>query len=157
MSLTGPIAGFLSEKIDTRMLATGGAILELFFIICLSLISSEMSLPIILLLVGFSAGSLAIFTNSNGTSVMNIAPRKDLSIVSGILNLSRTIGFSIGTALSTAIFSLFFSMNSRTNIDYNSTYYQSLGGTFIILGLFVGIGAIISYSRGPERKITPSF
>ncbi len=156
MSFTGPIAGFLSEKIDTRMLATGGAILELFFIMCLSLISSEMSLPVILSLVGFSAGSLAIFTNSNGTSVMNIAPRKDLSIVSGILNLSRTIGFSIGTALSTALFGLFFGMNSLTNIDYNSTYYHSLGGTFIILGLIVGIGAIISYARGPERKIAPT-
>ncbi len=150
MSLTGPVAGYLAEKVDTRMLATGGAILEVIFILALSLINSEMNLIVILLLVGLSAGSLAIFTNSNGTSVMNIAPREDLSIVSGILNLSRTIGFSIGTALSTALFGMFFGLNPLKNVDYNLTYYQSLGTTFIILGLFVALGALVSYARGSE-------
>jgi EmrB/QacA subfamily drug resistance transporter len=155
MSITGPITGILAEKFEARKLATLGALLQGTFILILSTINPEMSLITILFLVALAAGSLNIFTNSNSTSVMNASPKDYLSIVSGVLNLSRTIAFSLGTGLSTAFFSLFFSINNPsdeiTGLTYKTAYYQALSSTFLLICLFSYIAGIISILRGKEN------
>jgi EmrB/QacA subfamily drug resistance transporter len=157
MSISGPIAGLLAERIDAWKLATTGALLQGMFILFLSMINPNMSLVTILILIALSAGSLAIFTNSNGTSVMNASPKAHISVVSGILNLSRNVAFALGTALSTSLFALFFAMNNVTasqgSHEYNMAYYAGLEVTFFIFVLFAIVGAIISLLRGREKPI----
>ena len=132
MAIMGPIAGIFAEKIDIRKLASFGAFLLSFFIFLLAL-TIDLELIIIVPLVALSAGALTIFTVSNGTSVMNSAPKKDVSVVSGLIGLSRNIGFTLGTTLTSSFFVLFFSMNNPDDIVsgpvFNSSYYQSLEPT----------------------------
>ncbi|MFX0051214.1 MAG: MFS transporter [Candidatus Hermodarchaeota archaeon] len=150
MGTFGPIGGLLSEKINLRKLTTIGALLLGFSIIVLSF-SIDQSLIIILPLIALSAGFLAIFTSSNGTSVMNASPKANISIVSGLIGLSRNIGFALGTTLSSALFGLFFSSNNPTNVTsgpiFLTSYYSSLGATFFIFALFSFIGAFLSRLR----------
>ncbi|MFX0152560.1 MAG: hypothetical protein ACFFAJ_17370, partial [Candidatus Hodarchaeota archaeon] len=150
MGTFGPIGGLLSEKINLRKLTTIGALLLGFSIMVLSF-SIDQSLIIILPLIALSAGFLAIFTSSNGTSVMNASPKANISIVSGLIGLSRNIGFALGTTLSSALFGLFFSSNNPTNVTsgpiFLTSYYSSLGATFFIFALFSFIGAFISRLR----------
>ena len=144
------------EKIEAKKLATAGALLQGFFIIILATINPSMSLITIVILVALSAGSLAIFTNSNGTSVMNATPKASMSTISGMLNLSRTFGFSLATGLSSAFFALFLAIYNPTGavsgLEFEMAYYQSLGITFLILALFAFLGVVISLMRG--RRIT---
>ncbi|MFW9995213.1 MAG: MFS transporter [Candidatus Odinarchaeota archaeon] len=157
MSISGPVTGLLAEKIDARKLATTGAVLEGIFIIILATINPGMSLLIIIVLVALSAGSLALFTNSNGTSVMNAAPKENISVVSGILNLSRNVAFALGTALSTSIFGLVFAMYNTSGVldgpVFETAYYTGLGVTFAVFALFALIGALVSMLRGRERPV----
>ncbi|MHA1169748.1 MAG: MFS transporter, partial [Candidatus Hodarchaeales archaeon] len=154
MSVSGPVTGFLAEKIDAWKLATAGAVLQGFFILILATINPGMSLVSIIILVALGAGSLAIFTNSNGTSVMDAAPKQEISVVSGILNLSRNIAFALGTALSTSMFVLISDFNNpdgfTTGPVWESAYYTGLGTTFALFAVFAMIGAMISISRGRE-------
>lgn len=150
MGTFGSIGGLLSEKINLKKLTTTGAVLLGLAIAFLSF-SIDQSLIIILPFIALSAGFLAIFTSSNGTSVMNASPKANISVVSGLIGLSRNIGFALGTTLSSALFALFFSFNNPNNITSGPTflasYYSSLGATFFIFGLFAFIGAIISGLR----------
>ena len=92
MAIMGPIAGLFAEKIDIRKLASFGAFFLSFFVFLLAL-TINLELYIVVPLVALSAGALTTFTVSNGTSIMNAAPTKDVSVVSGLIGLSRNIGF----------------------------------------------------------------
>jgi EmrB/QacA subfamily drug resistance transporter len=155
MAVMGPIAGLFSEKIEIRKLASFGAFLLSFFVFLLAL-TINLDLFIIIPLVALSAGALTIFTVSNGTSVMNAAPKSDVSIVSGLIGLSRNIGFTLGTTLTSAFFGLFFIMYNPNEISsgqvFTSSYYQSLESTYIIFALLALLGAGISLLRNRKNK-----
>ena len=87
---------------------------------------------------------------------MNAAPKKDVSVVSGLIGLSRNIGFTLGTTLTSAFFGLFFLMNNPDDIDsgsiFYSSYYQGLESTYLIFALFALLGASISLLRKSTRS-----
>ncbi|MHA2336457.1 MAG: MFS transporter [Candidatus Hodarchaeales archaeon] len=163
MAIMGPIAGYFAENINPKRSTSVGAILLSFFVFFIALIfitfpsSSREIIFLLVPVVAFAAGSLTTFTVSNGTSVMNIAPKDDVSVVSGLIGLSRNIGFALGTTLSSSFFVIFLVFNNPSNlhsgVEYNSGYYTSLGETFILFSLFALIGAIISYLRSSNGKI----
>ncbi|WP_455143797.1 MFS transporter [Candidatus Hodarchaeum mangrovi] len=158
MAIMGPFAGFLAEKIEAKRSTAFGAILLSAFVLALSflfLIFPINTLEIVFLIVplaALAAGSLTTFTVSNGTSIMNAAPKSDVSVVSGLIGLSRNIGFAFGTTVSSSFFALFFILNNPSNISsgniFVQSYYTSLGQTFFIFALFAFVSAIISYLRG---------
>ncbi|PWI47326.1 hypothetical protein CEE45_12080 [Candidatus Heimdallarchaeota archaeon B3_Heim] len=156
MAIMGPVAGLFAEKIDIRKLASFGAFFLSFFVFLLAL-TINLELYIVVPLVALSAGALTTFTVSNGTSVMNAAPTKDVSVVSGLIGLSRNIGFTLGTTLTSAFFSLFYLMHNPDEISsgliFTSSYYQSLESTYLIFALFALLGAGISLLRKSHDPI----
>lgn len=158
MAIIGPIAGIFSEKINARKLTTLGAFLlsiNIMFLAIALFLFPKSDIYILLLLIPFvalAAGSLTIFTVSNGTSVMNAAPYGDISVVSSLIGLSRNIGFALATTLSSTLFVLFLSINNPTGSTsgstYISSYYLTLGEVYIIFVFCAVIGAFISYQRG---------
>ena len=163
MAIMGPFAGFFAEKFEAKRSTTFGAALLSFFVLSLAIIFnifpnySREIIFILVPLVAFSAGSLTTFTVSNGTSVLNVAPESDVSVVSGLIGLSRNIGFALGTTLSSSFFTLFFTLNNPNNITsgntFISSYYISLSEIFLLFSLFALLGAIISYLRGSNGKL----
>lgn len=150
MAIMGPIAGIFAERVEIRKLASFGAfLLGVNALLLASIIDGELFL--IVLVVALSAGSLTLFTVSNGTSVMNASPKQDISIVSGMIGLSRNIGFTIGTTLTSAFFGLFFLLNNPSDIQQGSIFTESynfgMSSTYIIFALFAFSGALISLFR----------
>ena len=82
---------------------------------------------------------------------MNAAPQSDVSIVSGLIGLSRNIGFTLGTTLTSAFFGLFFSIYNPTNAtsgpEFATSYISGMQGTYMIFALFALIGTGISLLR----------
>ena len=163
MAIIGPFAGFFAEKIDAKRSTSFGAVMLSIFVLSLAVLfimfprNSHEIIFILVPLVAFSAGSLTTFTVSNGTSVMNVAPKGDVSVVTGLIGLSRNIGFALGTTISSSFFTLFFLINNPNNITsgmtFTSSYYISLGQTYILFSLFALSGAIISYLRSSDKKV----
>ncbi|MHA2250555.1 MAG: MFS transporter [Candidatus Kariarchaeaceae archaeon] len=159
--VTGPPTGFLAEKISAKKLATLGSTLLSFFLYILGFsflyLGSKLTIVALLIMIGITAASLTIFTNSNSTSVMNAAPKSKISMVSGTLNLSRNVGFIFGTALSTTFFSFAFTYfnpkDYTTGKVFEEAYYNGLGVAFIIFATVNILGIILSYSRGEERVV----
>jgi MFS family permease len=163
MAVMGPFAGFFAERIDAKRSTSFGAVMLSFFVLSLAILfnifprNSHEIILFLVPLVAFSAGSLTTFTVSNGTSVMNVAPKGDVSVVAGLIGLSRNIGFALGTTISSSFFALFFLINNPTNITsgmtFISSYYMSLGQTYALFASFALLGAVISYLRSSDRKL----
>jgi EmrB/QacA subfamily drug resistance transporter len=155
MGISAPFGGFFADKIDPRKQATFGAVFLGGFILLFGFFI-DLSLIVIMPLIALSAGSLVIFTSSNGTSVMNASPKDDVSIISGMIGLSRNIGFALATTFSSALFGVFFEIYNPNNITsgtvFVSSYHQSLESTFIIFAFFAFLGALISALRDPKDK-----
>ena len=83
---------------------------------------------------------------------MNGTPKKMLSAVSGALNLSRNVGFTLGTALSSAIFFGIF-LNKNSGVSFEENYYEGLGKTYLIFAGICIVGAILSSLRGEEKVL----
>jgi EmrB/QacA subfamily drug resistance transporter len=154
MAIMGPIAGLFAEKTDIRKLASLGAFLLSIFLSILAL-SLNLELYVIILFVALSAGALTMFTVSNGTSVMNAAPKADVSIVAGLIGLSRNIGFTFGTTLTSAFFALFFSIynpeNATSGTVYATSYISSMQSTYLIFAFFAILGTVVSLLRAKNK------
>jgi EmrB/QacA subfamily drug resistance transporter len=163
MAIMGPFAGFFAEKIDAKRSTSFGAVMLSVSVLSLAVLFTlfpRNSIEIIIILVplvALSAGSLTTFTVSNGTSVMNVAPKGDVSVVTGLIGLSRNIGFALGTTISSSFFTLFFLINNPNNVTsgmkFTSSYYISLGQTYILFSLFALLGTIISYLRSSDKIV----
>jgi MFS family permease len=161
LAIAGPITGFLAERIKAKKLATAGISIQTISLIVLGIsfivLKSKFSILFILVLTTVNAAFLSVFTNSNSTSIMNASPKSKISIISGTLNLSRNIGFTMGTAISSTFFTLFqrFFDPERTTEgnEFESAYYLAVGFTFLLFAFLNSFGIILSWKRGEERLI----
>ncbi|MCG3219349.1 MAG: MFS transporter, partial [Candidatus Heimdallarchaeota archaeon] len=161
MSFTGILAGFLSERIDAKILTGIGIIIELGAFMALTKISPDYA-PFTLLLIMATIGfAVALFTTPNGNSAMSSVPRDKLGVSSGLLNLSRNIGFILGTTLSTTLFDFYFKIMNyydspeETNA-YNEAYSSAIGMVFWTVSTLLIVAFIVSWFRGNNINELPT-
>jgi len=153
ISIMGPIAGFISERVDARVQTTVG-----LFVQFAGLAFLAFAVPnIILMVVGVAimGSGLSIFSVANGNFIMTSAPKEYMGVVSALTNIARTTGFSVATALVTTIFGVFFVIANPLGIDsgpiFTTAYGQALISTIWIFSFLVIIAAIISSLRGMNQ------
>jgi MFS family permease len=122
ISVIGPLAGFMSERINANIQTTVGLLVELSGLIIIT-----STVPNILLMgvgVAIMGTGLSFFTVANGNFIMTAAPKKYMGVVSALVNLARTTGFSVATTLVTTVFGIFF-------LTFNPWGFQS-GPLFVL-------------------------
>ena len=153
ISITGPIAGFISERVNAKVQTTAGLFVQFAGLAILAIAVPN----IILMLVGVAimGTGLSIFSVANGNFIMTAAPKEYMGVVSALANLARTTGFSVATALVTTIFGVFFVLANPLGIDsgpiFTTAYGQALISTVWIFSFLVIIAAIISSRRGMNQ------
>lgn len=148
MSIFSPISGWLSDKIEPRIIvSTGMSIMT----ICLFLLSnidfqSQLNLiAVILLILGFG---YALFSSPNTNAVMSSIDRRFYGIASAILGTMRFIGQVISMIIAMLISSMIV---SGTNITYDKLML-SIKVTFQVYSFLCFIGILTSLFRGKVRK-----
>ncbi len=153
ISITGPIAGFTSERVKAKVQTTAGLLIQMFGLVFLGLV-----IPNILLMaigVAIMGTGLSIFSVANGNFIMTSAPKKYMGVVSSLVNLARTTGFSVATALATTIFGIFFLITNPLGLEAGSLfvtgYGQAIQLTIWAFSFFALVAAIISSRRGMNQ------
>ena len=146
ISVTGPVSGFVSERIKARPQTVVGLLVQL-----IGLLFIAFAIPNVIFIgigVATMATGLSFFSVANGNFIMTSAPKKYMGVVSALTNLSRTTGFSIATALVTTVFGVYFALFTDGGLAFELAYSQAFQfaiWTFCALAL---IGALISSFRG---------
>ncbi len=156
ISVTGPIAGFASERLRAKIQTVTGLLLQLT-----GLVFIAFAIPNVLLMaigVAIMGTGLSFFSVANGNFIMTSAPKQYMGVVSALTNIARTTGFSIATALVTTIFGVFFLLANPGGLIsgpiFEAGYGQAVVNTIWVFSIRCIIAAVISSLRGtnPEEE-----
>lgn len=102
--IAAPIAGAISDKVDSRYISSLGMAINavgLWMLSRLQVDSSELGIVVILIVIGIGVG---MFQTPNNSAVMGSVPPNRRGIGSGLLVNMRNIGMVLGVAVSGALF-----------------------------------------------------
>ncbi len=150
MGLIAPFAGALSDRFGTRVIALIGLISVSLGAYLISTYNvGETALGFVIRMVPIGLG-MGMFQSPNNSAIMGAVPRDRLSITSGLLALSRTLGQSTGLPLIGAIFAanvlVFAGLPSSTDITTASpeALVAGIHNTFQIAALVILASTLIA-------------
>ncbi len=153
ISIMGPISGFVSERVNARLQTTVGLLVQMAGLVLLAL--AVPNIPFMALGVAIMGAGLSVFSVANGNFIMTSAPKEYMGVVSALINLARTTGFSIATALATTVFGVFFLMTNPLGLESGSFfvtgYGQAIQLTIFAFSFLALVAAIISSQRGMNQ------
>jgi len=160
--LVAPIAGWLSDRMGSRLLCTiGSAIIVIgqFFIASLPIDASIWRIIAPLLLIGLG---WAIFNSPNQSAILGSVPRDEVGTASGMNTTTARTGGAMGVALSATLFTYGLSAAgmSRAQIespqswgDAPEIFVHSFNHTVHVVNFFTILSVLFSVVRGPRREI----
>ncbi|MEN8256290.1 MAG: MFS transporter [Thermodesulfobacteriota bacterium] len=155
--ITAPIAGWLADFTDVRIVATSGLIICTFGLYSFTTLSITSNPWPIAGRLGFFGVGLSLFLSPNSASALRNIGEPYIGTVSALLATARTLGMLLGIALASLSFALFFShLSGGLDMkDYNPQHAQSFiealhRSYFCFLG--VGIGAVLISALRPAAK-----
>ncbi|MCX6013676.1 MAG: MFS transporter, partial [Chloroflexi bacterium] len=150
MLIVSPFAGWISDRIGSRLLcAIGAALMGGSLFLFSSMDSNVATYEVVLKLIVMGVGQ-GVFEAPVNSTILGSVSKENLGTASAILNTVRGIGFAMGLAITSAIYTA-----SQTS-HYNSLIQQgfvpelakktSIVNGFhdaLIIGTFIGIAATL--------------
>jgi EmrB/QacA subfamily drug resistance transporter len=158
LMVVAPLAGWLADRLEARLLTTSGLALSTGGIFLLSTIepqTSPTSIALRLLIIGCGQ---ALFLSPNSASVLGRVEREQTGSAAAILATARNLGMLLGIAQAALVFSLYF--RTLTNgLDLKDFSPEQVGSFMISLrgafqaGACTGIlGMATSWVRGTSSR-----
>ena len=146
-----PISGALSDKFGTRSASFIGHFTLLVGLVVLTKLGNGSPIWLFITIITIGGAGLSIFLPANNSAIMGFVPRNSLSIASGFLATSRSMGTSIGMALAAAIYSS--TLGSGRPMDAITAPIEAVnavhqGITVVVLVSAMGLMSIILRGRG---------
>jgi EmrB/QacA subfamily drug resistance transporter len=150
MAIISPLAGRLSDRIEPRIIASTGMVLNTVGLVMLVLLNERTPLELLignLVLIGFG---LALVESPNINAVMSSAPKIAYGVASATAATMRQIGSLSGMAVAMLMFSLYIGRVQITP-EYYSLFQESMRTSFIVLAVICFAGIFVSLARGKVR------
>ena len=147
MTVLSPLAGWLSDRLEPRLVATAGMVLTLGGLLALSTLQASSSIGAVvasLLLVGAGFG---LFSSPNTNAVMSAVERAHYGVGSATLATMRLVGQSLSLAMVAMLFGHFFGSVAISQAS-SATLLKSNHTTFLLFAALCVPGAAASLARG---------
>ncbi len=145
MSVTAPLAGYLSDKIGySRIIALSLTLLTASFLLLstLSADSSYFSMAGGLVLLGMGMG---MFGSPNTSSILGSMPKEKAGYGGGFISTNRNLSYSLGISSSVLLFTWLLN-KKQTTMEYGAAYIQSIH-TVYLAAAAVTLTALIIWIR----------
>lgn len=158
MAVLSPIAGWMSDRIGSRFLASAGMAmiaLGLLYMSALTVSSSAVYIGVGLFLMGIGMG---LFSSPNTSAVMGSVDRSRLGVASGTLSTMRFIGQAGSLAIMGAIIASVAGPDFITSLSLGSanpgvtaaSYIQGMSAVFLVGAFIAAVGTVTSLARGKK-------
>ena len=151
MALLSPLAGWLSDRIEPRTVASAGMAVITAGLVIFHTLDSDTPLSVIvpaLVLLGFG---FAMFTSPNANAVMGSVERRLYGIASATLGTMRLLGQMFSMAIVMFIFSVYIGKVEITPATYR-LLLESTRMSFAVFSALCFAGIFISLARGKIRE-----
>jgi EmrB/QacA subfamily drug resistance transporter len=159
--MVAPIAGWLSDRMGSRLLCTAGSTLIVigqFFIASLGIDSTIPRIIFPLLLIGLG---WAIFNSPNQSAILGSVPRDKVGTASGMNTTAARTGGAMGVALSATLFTYGLTSAGLTRAQVESPqswgdspeiFVRSFNHTVHLVNLFTLLAVFFSAVRGRRQE-----
>jgi MFS family permease len=147
MALLSPAMGGLSDRVESRVLASAGMGFCCAGLLLLFTVGENTGLPWIvfcLLVLGFG---FALFSSPNTNAVMGAVERRHYGVASATLGTMRLVGQMLSMGFAVLLFALFMGKASVTP-DNHPAFISSVKTAFLIFAVLCGAGVFASLARG---------
>lgn len=150
MAACSPVAGWLSDKIEPRVVATAGMGLTTLGLIPFIFLNQDSSIAYLisgLVILGIGFG---LFSSPNTNAIMGSVDKKFYGLASGAVGTMRLLGMMISMGMATVVFALFIGRVEISHDNY-AALLKSLGILFSLSSLLCFGGIFASMVRGKTR------
>jgi len=149
-AIFSPLTGRLSDRIEPRLIASAGMVLNTVGLILFIFLDEGTSLKLIignLILIGFG---FALFVSPNTNAIMSSAPKTAYGVASAMLATMRQVGMVLSMGIAMLMFALYMGRVQITPESY-PFFLQSMKTSFIIFAILCFGGIFASLARGRVR------
>ncbi|MEG6584702.1 MFS transporter [Dendrosporobacter sp. 1207_IL3150] len=152
MAVVAPISGYLSERVNLKLLTVGGLSITITGLLYLSGIAPETELWKIALCQACLGIGTGLFQSPNNNSILSSVSAEKLGVAGGINALIRNVGMVSGTAAAVSIFEFkrrIFLENIAvpTSTQLTEAFLSGYHIALLAGACFAAISAIISLNR----------
>lgn len=152
MAFFSPIAGALSDRIEPRLLASGGMVITVVGMGVFTQLHTQSSLAGIvcnLLLLGFG---FAFFSSPNMSAIMGAVAKEQYGVASGAVATMRLMGQMVSMAIATVVLALLVGRQAIAPHNYDR-FLLSIRAVFTVSALLCAVGVYFSLFRGRLRQL----
>ncbi|MBN2733803.1 MAG: MFS transporter [Methanomicrobiaceae archaeon] len=150
-TVLSPYAGRLSDKIESRILATAGMAMITAGLILFSFLSDETSVIVIVANLAFLGIGFAFFSSPNTHAVMDSVSERYYGVASGILGTTRLCGMMASMGISMMVFAIIMQKIPLAEVP-PELLTDSVNLAFMIFVFLCIIGTAASMIRGKKRE-----
>lgn len=160
MGITSPFAGWLSDRVGTRPLASVGlGVLMVGYLLIAGLRLDTPAWEYLLRIACLGLG-MGLFQSPNNSAIMGAVPRHELATASGLLSLSRLLGQATGVALVGAAWAALTrcldpTQASDAMLAPLEVQQRALAWTARGLALFLGGGLVLALFHWRRERLAP--
>jgi EmrB/QacA subfamily drug resistance transporter len=145
-----PLAGKLSDRIESRIIASIGMTLTVIGLILLIPLTEKTAIEYIIFSLFILGLGLALFSSPNTNAIMSSVEKRYYGVASATLGTMRLMGQMFSMGLAMLIITIHLGKVQITP-EYYSQYLTSIKTTFIIFVVLCFGGIFASISRGKVR------
>ena len=150
MAVFAPFAGWLSDRIEPRIVASAGMAVTSLSLFIFSNIDTSTSISLIVANLMFLGFGLALFSSPNMNAIMSSVDRKFFGMASATVATMRLIGQILSMALVMLVFSILMGKVEITP-EYYPMLIESARVSFVLFTVLCFIGVFASLGRGKIR------
>ncbi len=151
MAIFSPVSGWLSDKIEPRIVSSFGMALSGIALAAFTIINSNTSIYYIVFILCLLGFGLALFASPNTNAIMSSVKQKYYGIASGMLGTMRLIGQTLSMAVTMLIISIFLG-EEKISPDNYFLFIKSIKISFLTFSLLCIPGLFASLNRGNIRN-----
>lgn len=153
MALFSPLAGWLSDRIEPRIVASAGMVLTATGLGALSFLTERTPLPLLIADLMWMGLGYALFSSPNTNAVMSSVERPMYGVASAVLSIMRQLGMVLSMALVGLCLAVFMG-RAQLQPELHPQFMRSLHIAFPVFAGLCGVGLIASLARGNVRVKT---
>jgi EmrB/QacA subfamily drug resistance transporter len=151
MAVFSPLAGWISDRVETRLVASAGMALTMVALVLLALIDATTALWVIISYQALLGFGFALFSSPNMNAVMSSVDRRSYGLASATVSTMRLIGQMLSMGIAMLILSIFVG-NVQITPERYSAFLTGMRANLLGFAALCLVGIFASLARGRVHR-----
>jgi len=149
-AVLSPLAGRLSDRVESRIVATVGMGVVLVGLILLNFVGLDTSLPYVLGCLGLLGVGFALFSSPNTNAIMGSVERPIYGVASAVVSTMRQVGMTVSMGIVMMVFAAHLGQAEISSRNLGA-FVATMRTVFTVCAVLCFAGIFASLARGKAR------